>query len=163
MDVVGIGSHSMISPVSFFVTRVCTCARRDQNGIQVTLPVLLGAMFASHTLLAFPIVSRLGIVKSGAVTTVLGATLLTDLLALLVLAVVTGSQGEASGAGFWVRLLAFIIDAIALGILTAARAPIFGVGMLVDPRIITGAPAWLRCSNWAPASSPSSAALTTSA
>ena len=36
---------------------------------------LLGAMFASHTLVAFPIASRLGIVKTGAVTTVLGATL----------------------------------------------------------------------------------------
>ena len=44
--------------------------------------------------------------------------------------------GPAAGlvyAGFWVRVLAFIIDAIALGILTSALAPIFGVGMVFDP------------------------------
>jgi uncharacterized RDD family membrane protein YckC len=35
-------------------------------------------------------------------------------------------------AGFWVRVLAFIIDGIALGILTAALAPLFGVGMMFD-------------------------------
>ena len=37
--------------------------------------------------------------------------------------------GPAAGlvyAGFWVRVLAFIIDAIALGILTSALAPIRG-------------------------------------
>jgi uncharacterized RDD family membrane protein YckC len=44
--------------------------------------------------------------------------------------------GPAAGlvyAGFWVRVLAFIIDAIALGILTSALAPIFGVGIIFDP------------------------------
>lgn len=73
-------------------------------GYSLPSALLLGAMFASHTLLAFPIASRLGILKSGAVTTVLGATLLTDLLALLVLAIVTGSQGDTTGPGFWIQL-----------------------------------------------------------
>jgi len=44
--------------------------------------------------------------------------------------------GPAAGlvyAGFWVRVLAFIIDAIALGILTSALAPLFGAGMMFDP------------------------------
>lgn len=44
--------------------------------------------------------------------------------------------GPATGlvyAGFWVRVLAFIIDAIALGILTSALAPIVGVGTVFDP------------------------------
>jgi uncharacterized RDD family membrane protein YckC len=45
-------------------------------------------------------------------------------------------SGPAAGlvyAGFWVRVLAFIIDAIALGILTSALAPLFGAGMMFDP------------------------------
>lgn len=44
--------------------------------------------------------------------------------------------GPAAGlvyAGFWIRVLAFLIDAIALGILTSALAPIFGAGMMFDP------------------------------
>lgn len=70
--------------------------------------VLLGAMFASHTLLAYPIASRLGIVKTGAVTTVLGATLITDMLALLVLAIVSGSREGGIGLGFWAELLGLL-------------------------------------------------------
>jgi uncharacterized RDD family membrane protein YckC len=46
------------------------------------------------------------------------------------------AAGPAAGlvyAGFWVRVLALLIDAIALGILTSALAPLFGVGMMFDP------------------------------
>lgn len=35
-------------------------------------------------------------------------------------------------AGFWARVLAFIIDAIALGILSTAIAPLLGVGWMFD-------------------------------
>ena len=50
--------------------------------------VLLGSVFASHTLLAYPAAARLGLQKERAVTAAVGATVLTDTLALLVLAVV---------------------------------------------------------------------------
>ncbi|MGH2399648.1 MAG: RDD family protein [bacterium] len=43
--------------------------------------------------------------------------------------------GPAAGlvyAGFGVRALAFIIDAIAISVLTAALAPFFGAGMMFD-------------------------------
>lgn len=49
--------------------------------------VLLGSLFASHTLLAYPIISRLGVVNNEAVTVTIGATIFTDIGALLVLAV----------------------------------------------------------------------------
>jgi uncharacterized RDD family membrane protein YckC len=42
--------------------------------------------------------------------------------------------GPAQGlryAGFWVRLVAFILDAIVLGVLTAAVAPLIGGGSVV--------------------------------
>ncbi|MCP3026515.1 cation:proton antiporter [Halobacillus sp. A5] len=67
--------------------------------------ILLGSIVGSHTLLGYPIVSRLGVAKNKAVTTAIGGTLLTDTLAMLVLAVITGaSQGELS-MGFWAQLI----------------------------------------------------------
>ena len=50
--------------------------------------VLLASMFASHTLVSYPIALRLGIAKTRAVSMTIGGTILTDTAALLVLAVV---------------------------------------------------------------------------
>jgi Kef-type K+ transport system membrane component KefB len=52
--------------------------------------VLIGSLLASHTLLAYPIVSRLGVVADEAVTVTIGATIFTDTGALLVLAICVG-------------------------------------------------------------------------
>ncbi len=52
--------------------------------------LLIGSLFASHTLLAYPIVSRLGVVQNEAVTVTIGATIFTDTAALLVLAICVG-------------------------------------------------------------------------
>lgn len=76
--------------------------------------LLLGAVFASHTVLAYPIASRLGIVKNQAVLTTLGGTILTETLALLVLAVIAGSRGGAIGPGFWATLLGSLAVYVAL-------------------------------------------------
>lgn len=66
--------------------------------------VLLASMFASHTLLAYPIISKMGIAKNKAVNIAVGGTVITDTLALLVLAVVVGvSVGELT-SDFWIRL-----------------------------------------------------------
>ncbi len=65
--------------------------------------ILLASMFASHTLIPFPTVQRLGLGRNRAVTTTIGGTILTDTAALLVLAVIVKSGGEA-GAAFWIRL-----------------------------------------------------------
>lgn len=57
--------------------------------------VLIGSLFASHTLLAYPIVSRLGVVRNEAVTVTIGATIFTDIGSLLVLAVcIAINQGD---------------------------------------------------------------------
>jgi Kef-type K+ transport system membrane component KefB/mannitol/fructose-specific phosphotransferase system IIA component (Ntr-type) len=74
-------------------------------GYSVGSALLLASAFSSHTLLAYPIASRLGIVRNEAVTTALGGTILTEILALLLLAVVANSaRGGALDAAFWVRL-----------------------------------------------------------
>lgn len=67
--------------------------------------ILLGSLFASHTLLSYPIASRLGISKTSYATTAVGATIITDVAALLVLAIVAASTRGALDLAFWVRLV----------------------------------------------------------
>ncbi|QCR23998.1 cation:proton antiporter [Pontibacter sp. SGAir0037] len=66
--------------------------------------VLLASMFASHTLLAYPIVSRLGVTKNRAVNITVGGTIITDTAALLVLAIITAATRGELGSEFWIRL-----------------------------------------------------------
>ena len=73
-------------------------------GYPLPVAVLLGSVLASHTLVAYPLVSRLGLSKNAAVTTAVGATIITDTAALLVLAVVAGSAEGELDAAFWLRL-----------------------------------------------------------
>ena len=66
--------------------------------------ILLGSMLGAHTLLAYPITSRYGISRLRSVTLTIGGTIIADIIALLVLAAVTGmTKGEISTA-FWVQL-----------------------------------------------------------
>jgi Kef-type K+ transport system membrane component KefB len=66
--------------------------------------VLFASLFSSHTLIVYPMVSKLGISKNLAVNITVGGTMITDVLSLVVLAVVVGmSQGEV-GTEFWLRL-----------------------------------------------------------
>lgn len=72
---------------------------------------LLASMFASHTLIAYPLISKLGIGKNRAVNITIGGTLITDTLALLILAVIVGtSKGEVTPA-FWIHLILFLAGA----------------------------------------------------
>ncbi|MBW4476644.1 MAG: cation:proton antiporter [Tolypothrix brevis GSE-NOS-MK-07-07A] len=66
---------------------------------------LIGSLLASHTLLAYPIVSRLGVVANEAVTVTIGATIFTDTGALLVLAICVGIHGGEFSALSLVTLL----------------------------------------------------------
>jgi Kef-type K+ transport system membrane component KefB/nucleotide-binding universal stress UspA family protein len=49
--------------------------------------ILIGSLFASYNLLAYPIITRLGVVNNEAVTVTIGAKIFTDISALLILAV----------------------------------------------------------------------------
>lgn len=70
----------------------------------VMTSVLLASMFASHTLITYPIVSKLGIVKNLAVNISVGSTLITNILSLLVLAVVVGMATGELGRFFWLEM-----------------------------------------------------------
>jgi Kef-type K+ transport system membrane component KefB/nucleotide-binding universal stress UspA family protein len=74
-------------------------------GYSLLAAILVASCFASHTLLALPIVSKLGVMRSPSVTATLGGTLITNILALLVLAVVVKAHQGNLTLGFWLFLI----------------------------------------------------------
>jgi Kef-type K+ transport system membrane component KefB len=72
--------------------------------------LLLAAMYASHTLVSYPIVIRYGISRQRSVSIAVGSTAVTDTLTLLVLAMVSGMfKGNAGGLFLVWLLLKFVI------------------------------------------------------
>jgi len=65
---------------------------------------LTASMFATHTLVAYPIVSKLGISKNQAVAITVGGTILTDTAVLIILAVIIGNSKGSLNQEFWIRL-----------------------------------------------------------
>ncbi len=65
---------------------------------------LTASMFATHTLVAYPIVSKLGIAKNQAVAITVGGTILTDTAVLIILAVIMGSAQGSLNQAFWIKL-----------------------------------------------------------
>jgi Kef-type K+ transport system membrane component KefB len=60
-------------------------------GYAVAAAILMGSNWGSHTLVTYPMLRRMGLARNSAVSTVVGATAVTDTLALLVLAAVSVS------------------------------------------------------------------------
>ncbi len=81
-----------------------TWIAREFLGFDWRAAILLGSMFGSHTLLAYPIASRLGIAKNPALVVAVGGTIVTDTAALLVLAIVARSTVGELDPAFWVQL-----------------------------------------------------------
>ena len=67
--------------------------------------ILLASMYASHTLVAYPIVIRYGISRQRSVSIAVGGTAVTDTLTLLVLAVISGVFKAEAGGLFWLWLV----------------------------------------------------------
>jgi Kef-type K+ transport system membrane component KefB len=79
-------------------------------GFSIPTSILLASMFASHTLITYPIVSKLGISKNRAVNISVGSTLITNILALMVLAVIVGMSEGDINSSFWIRMsISFIV------------------------------------------------------
>lgn len=72
--------------------------------------LLIASMFATHTLIAYPIVNRLGIAKNQAVAITVGGTILTDTAVLLILAIISGATLGDAGSGLWTRLIISILS-----------------------------------------------------
>jgi Kef-type K+ transport system membrane component KefB len=87
--------------------------------------LLIGSVFASHTLLGYPIVQRLGLVRNEAVTVTIGATIFTDIAALLVVAVcIPIHTAGFSPAAFGLQLLELAVY-IPLVLMVLSRAAHF--------------------------------------
>lgn len=82
-------------------------------GYGINASILMGSLLASHTLLGYPIVARLGVVANEAVVVTIGATIFTDIAALLVLAICISIHGGDFSA------TSIIIQLAALGIYAA--------------------------------------------
>ena len=91
-------------------------------GYSLPAAALLGSIVGSHTLLAVPLARKLGIAKNRALVIATGATLVTDLLSLIVLAIVQGIVGGDADTAFWLKMVALDL--------------LWGVGvLLVLPRV----------------------------
>ncbi|MBD1924574.1 cation:proton antiporter [Microcoleus sp. FACHB-831] len=101
---IGFGTYTFLVPM-IVGTAVGRLFAFDWNA-----SVLIGSLFASHTLLAYPIVSRLGVVANEAITVTIGATIFTDIGALLVLAVCVGiHKGDFTAAKLFTLLASLIV------------------------------------------------------
>nr|WP_245562115.1 cation:proton antiporter [Stanieria cyanosphaera] len=75
-------------------------------GMGVNASILIGSLLASHTLLGYPIVNRLGVVNNQGVTVTIGATIFTDIASLLVLAIcVSIHAGEFTPTSLVIQLV----------------------------------------------------------
>jgi Kef-type K+ transport system membrane component KefB len=71
--------------------------------------ILTSSMFATHTLVAYPIASKYGVTKNEVVGVAVGGTILTDTTVLIILAIIMGSVKGGLNVLFWVRLTVSII------------------------------------------------------
>lgn len=96
--------------------------------------ILFASVFSSHTLIAYPIASKLGIAKNRAINVTVGGTMITDLLALLVLAVIVGMVKGEVGSAFWIQLT---VSVLIFGAIVLFVFPIIGRWFFkrVDDRI----------------------------
>lgn len=91
-------------------------------GFSTPAALLLGSLVASHTLLLYPTVREAGLASNRAVASAVGATVLTDTIALAVLAVVAGTE---TGSGSTARIV---------GELAAGLTVLTAVSFVVLPR-----------------------------
>lgn len=77
-------------------------------GYDIYASFLTASMFSTHTLVTYPIVSRMGVSKNQAVAITVGGTILTDTAVLVILAIVLNSHSGNFDFQFLLRLLTSI-------------------------------------------------------
>lgn len=73
-------------------------------GFDMRASLLVSSIFATHTLVTYPIVSKLGVTKDPSVPITVGGTIITDTAVLIVLALILGSHEGGITSEFWIRL-----------------------------------------------------------
>jgi Kef-type K+ transport system membrane component KefB len=124
-DSVVFGIATFLAPM-ILVTIVATAM-----GIELLAALIIASAFASHTLLSYGTVSLFDLAKNRAVTASLGATLIANVAALLVLAVAAAGASGDSGALFWVLFftgLVVYLAVVSLGVPRFTRWFFTGLG-----------------------------------
>ncbi|MCX6195320.1 MAG: cation:proton antiporter, partial [Flavobacteriia bacterium] len=67
--------------------------------------LLTASMFATHTLVSYPIISKYGLSKHSSVAITVGGTILTDTAVLIILAIITSAEKGNLDFGFWLTLI----------------------------------------------------------
>lgn len=81
-----------------------------QMGLPWPAAILMASMFASHTLVPYPIVQKLGIGKHRAVSTTVGGTILTDTAAMVILAIIAeGARAGDAGINWWAQISLLVL------------------------------------------------------
>ncbi len=78
-------------------------------GYNSTTAILLASMYASHTLIAYPIVSRYGLSRLRSVSITIAGTAITVTLALFILAVIAGMYRGELNQAFWILLTVKVV------------------------------------------------------
>lgn len=76
--------------------------------------LLIAILFSTQTMVAYPIVSKLGITKSSPVIITIGGTIITDTLVLLVLAVISNYVAGESTWNYWITFTLVFIGFLAV-------------------------------------------------
>ncbi len=90
-------------------------------GYDVFASLLVASMFSTHTLVTYPIVSKLNLAKNQAVAITVGGTILTDTAVLIMLAVIVGAHHGNLTFTFWIRLVALLALFLAFMVLVVPR------------------------------------------
>lgn len=135
LDLEGFRAHRRDSIVfgvlTFVVPTIVLVAVSLRVGMDLVAAAMMASAFTSHTLLTLPVVQRFGLVKNRAVTATLGATLLSTVAALLVLAVAAAAGTGQTGLRFWLGLpigLAVLLAGTVWGLPAVTRWIFRGVG-----------------------------------
>lgn len=74
-------------------------------GFEFNAAFLTAAMFAEHTLIAYPILSKLGVNKDQSVAVTVGGTIIADTAVLIILAIIVGNFEGGLTYEFWLKLI----------------------------------------------------------
>jgi Kef-type K+ transport system membrane component KefB len=100
--------------------------------------LLIGSIIASHTLLAYPVLQRLGVLGNEAVSVTISGTIFTDIAAMLVLAVAISVHERGftwSFLGTELVELAIFVPAILFGLSRLARKALVRFGQAPEARL----------------------------
>ncbi|MBF6628914.1 MAG: cation:proton antiporter [Proteiniphilum sp.] len=78
-------------------------------GYDANASFLTASMFSTHTLVAYPIVSRMGVARNQAVAITVGGTILTDTAVLIILAMVLSGSDGGLDLSFLLKLLISLV------------------------------------------------------